>query len=347
MPVDLGKILLAGLLVAFVVYVAVEQGYIKLPTKETEETTGGEVAQREVVREVIREVPVTRGGGAFPIETLYASAKDKYTQADISGVEIQFWMPGADPSDPNQKPLDKIVITNGKGTTTNAIIQTNTEYDIYFNGSSTYYDDHIEDWVINYNPDTGKGTLNFIIDGTRYSYYPAAKVGTFVDLDTLPEKHSCLADSGTDEITYNETLAACTGSVWWKMDVGNADANSELHEVVMCFRDSDGDMEGNELTGLTATYVSGSTNINIPGSLIGYWKDGMGGGAKRCLTIATVLGSGERARWEFSATVDESNAENGEEFEICFDDNGDLSRREYPSGSLKASYECLTFKFAE
>jgi hypothetical protein len=328
--------------------------------------------------------------------------------SDVADVNIEFWLPGADVSDPNQKPLDEVTTdSTGVGTTTSMILQTGQNYDIWFNGSSTYYDELIKDWTINYNPDTGKGFL--IVSGK--TYYPAVKVGTFVDVDSLAENHTSVVSAKTnvtnetvtvgaigtwvsltydelyseegttvynstgdlliedtdysidypngkikpltsvaanqdlkvsytyapdDTIAYDESVG--TGSFWFKIDIGNADANSELWDVVMCFRDAGGVMEGDEVTSFTASYVSGSTTISIPGNLIGYWTDGMGAGGKRCIKIADKLGSAEKARWQFDITVNEANWEEGvEEFEMTFDDLGDYSKRSYPSKDLKAT----------
>jgi hypothetical protein len=215
----------------------------------------------------------------------------------------------------------------------------------------------IDNWRISYIPETGDGFLQF----DTKTYYPAIPIGAFVDVDSLPEVQSVVNESVYNEsnltvatvvadwIAYDESVGA--GSFWIKMDIGNKNANSELDNVVACFKDSDGDMEGDELTGFAASYDSGTTKISIPGELIGYWKDGMGSGAKRCFQIADELGPSEKARWTFTLTVSESNwAElnttyglytDGEEFEFCFDDLGDYSKRQYPSSDVKASSECL------
>jgi hypothetical protein len=146
-------------------------------------------------------------------------------------------------------------------------------------------------------------------------------------------------DTAADTINYTETTLA--GSAWFKMDLGNANANSELYNYVLCFDDGDADMEGDELTALTATFVSGSTRIKVPNNLIQLWKDAMGGGGSSCVEIADKLGSGEKARWEFDLTADETNWAAGEEFEIRQDDNGGYLAKQYPSRSAKATVESL------
>jgi hypothetical protein len=87
--------------------------------------------------------------------------------------------------------------------------------------------------------------------------------------------------------------------------------------------------------------VSGSAPITIPGDLLGYWQDGMGSGAKRCLTIANNVGSGESNRYKFLWTFDESNFAGTEEFEMSQDDLGDFSAKQYPAKHVKATAESL------
>ena len=282
-----------------------------------------------------QQTVVTQSREQIPVDTLYANAKDKFTMAAVDG-DILFYTPGADVSDPNIKPLDTIDITNGVGSTSNKIIQTNTDYDVWFNGSSSYYDELIADWKININPETGSGSL---IIGAK-TYYEAVPVGSFVDLDSLPEYESGWNESGTDTIYYDKSNFG--GSAWLKMDIGNSKANSELHDVVMCFLDSDADLEGDEITDITASYVSGSQEISIPATIGAYWNDAAGTGSAVCFKIADKLGSAEKARWQFTFTVNEANWDPGEEFQICFDDLGDYKAKQYPSRHAKASAECLT-----
>ena len=297
------------------------------------ETTISQVIVRQTTPQPTEGVPT---GEKLPIETLKTQAKDKYTMDAVQDVQFKFYEPGADVTDPNVKPLDTIQTgSDGVGSTTNMIIQTNTAYDIWINGSSTYYDELISDYKLTYNPDRGVGYL--LVDSK--AYYPVIKIGTFVDVDTLPEKQSCVNDTGTDSIAYD--ISECGGSAWFRVDIGNANANSELHDVVMCFKDADGDMEGDEITAFSSAYISGKV-LNIPGNLLGYWQDGMGSGAKKCIKIADILGPAEKGRYEFTITVDESNFGTDEEFEMCFDDVGDYSAKQYPSRDDKATGECLT-----
>lgn len=341
MEKDYGKWILALVIIGAAIWYFTGGDLSKLGITTT---SGGETQQQKplIIERQVPTTTVTPSGAALPeglpIEQLNAKVVNKFTMANVQNGNIEFWVPGSDVSNPNLKPIDEITTgSNGIGNTTNMLLLTQTDYDVWFNGSDTYYDEKIEDWKIVYNPDTGKGFLKI----RGQSYYPAVPFGAFVDVDTLPEAQSgVINDTGTDSIAYDES--AGTGSMWFKMDIGNANANSELHDVVMCFRDSDGDMEGDEITAFTASYVSGSTAISIPGDLLGYWRDGMGGAGKRCFIIASKLGSSEKARWQFDITVNEANWETGEEFEITFDDLGDYSARQYPSANVKATPETLT-----
>ena len=205
--IDLGKWLLGAIIAGVVVwglFTAVQKfgllEYLVTPPEETEKVEQI-IREREIIREVER--PTTEGvepAEVRPIETLKMTAKDKYTMADLSSGKIHFYDVGADVSDPNTKPLDTITISSGTGNTTNMVIHTNTEYDVYFNGSSTHYDEKIENWKVSYSPDTGKGFLFF----DDKSYYAAVNVGTFVDVDTLPEYETGWNESGTDTIYYDK-----------------------------------------------------------------------------------------------------------------------------------------------
>ena len=281
--------------------------------------------------------PVSNVADKIPVESLKATAKNKYTMAAGDAGIVKFYQPGADVSDPYILALDSIDVNNGNGSTASYVIQTNTAYDVYYDGnSSTYYDMKLAP-EINYNPETGKGFL--LVNGL--SYIPLVPVGAFVDVADLPELQSCMNDTTSDDTAYYDE-SSCGGSAWFRVDIGNANSNSELQDVVMCFRDSASGLEGNELTSLTATYVSGSTKVSIPGDLQAYWNDAAGGGSAQCITIAKNLGSGEKSRWELTMTVDETNLESAEAFQITFDDLGDYLQKQYPSRNAKATAESLT-----
>jgi hypothetical protein len=292
----------------------------------------------------------------IPVDTLKAASKNKYTMAAIGTGDqlIKAYTPGADVKDPYTLAIDQINVsgsTNSNGTSSSGVITTGTPYDWYFTGDSAYYDEKLDGVTISYNKQTGKGVLLF----NNVAYYSAVPFGTFVNQDTLPEVQSGFNDTtgnGLDTasmmVFYDKSSLG--GSGWIKLDIGNSASNSALKDVVMCFRDSDGDMENNEITALTASYVSGSTSISIPPTLLQYWQDAMGGGASQCIVIADELGSSEQARWRFDFTVDETNflstkagSAGNESFDIYFDDLGDYLAKEYPSRNAKATADGLTF----
>jgi hypothetical protein len=274
--------------------------------------------------------------GNVPVENLSGQLKNEFTMATVTNGVFKFYTPGADVSNPYVHDLD--VLNVSIGSSANMVIQTGTAYDIYYEADGgTYYDEKIDNWQINYNPETGKGHL-MIGDAPYLGVKP---VGAFVSVDTLPEVQVGMYDNGTNHLDYNSTLLG--GSGWFKMDIGNSNANSVLKDVVMCFRDNDGDMEGNEITAFTASYVSGSTAIQIPGDLQQYWEDAMGGSGAQCFDIASELGGSQKARWQFSMTVEEANfAADSEEFEMTFDDLGGYLAKQYPSRSVKATAVSLT-----
>jgi len=280
--------------------------------------------------------PVITTASAVPVETLGSSCKDRFTMAAVTTGNLSFYTPGADVKDPYITSIDQI---DCGGSTTDMLVQTNTGYDIHYDGSgATYYDELLSSWNINYNPETGKGTLL----SSGLAYHAVSPVGALVEYSaaSLPEIQSGLNDTGAGALYYDES--GLGGSGWFDMDIGNNNANSELKDVVMCFRDNDGDMEGNEITSFTASYVSGTTAIAIPGSLQTYWEDAMGGAGAQCFTIASTLGSSQKARWQFTVAVAEANFDTTEEFEITFDDLGQYLEKQYPSRNAKASAASLT-----
>lgn len=273
----------------------------------------------------------------LPVEDLKIAAKNKFTMASVTQGNISFYTTGSDVSDPYVLPLDRMSLTSGGSTA--RIVQTATDYDVYYDSQDgTYYDQKLQNWAVNYNAETGKGYLMI----NDLAYLPLSPVGAFVDVDTLPEYVAGMTnESGlTDSLCYNESVLG--GSGWFYVDIGNNNANSELRDTVLCFRDSDSDMENNELTGFSASYVSGSTAVSIPGNLLTYWQDAMGGSSAQCLKIADVLGGSQKARWSFTITVDETTFDVGEEFEMGFDDLGDYKARQYPSRNVKVANEELT-----
>jgi hypothetical protein len=277
-------------------------------------------------------------GGAYPVEDLKAQGKNMFTEAATTSGDIMIYTLGADVSDPYIQSIDNVSLAAGLGNTSGMMLMTNTAYDWYFNGKSTYYDELMSGVTISYNKDTGKGTTLF----NGVPWYPAKPIGTFVNQSNLPEVSAAMNDTGAAEasttVWYDKSLGA--GSGWIKMDIGNSASNSVLKDVVLCFSDTDADMENNELTDLSASYVSGSTGISVPPSLFKYWQDAMGGTSSQCVLIANELGSSEQARWKFDFTIDETNMAT-EEFEICFDDLGDYLQKEYPSRNAKATAACV------
>jgi hypothetical protein len=289
-------------------------------------------AQNPVVQPNAPLVPATK---SVPVESLTGVLKNKFTMAAVTDGFYRFYTVGADVSDPYVKALDSIDVSGGAST--NLVVQTGKAYDIYYESDgATYYDEKIDNWQINYNPETGKG---YLMSGDK-SYLGISPVGAFVDPTSTPEEQAGMNDTAGNAIYYgNATLG---GSGWWKMDIGNNNANSVLKDVVMCFRDNDGDMEGNEVTAFTASYDSGTTAIQIPGSLQQYWEDAMGGAGAQCFKIASELGGSQKARWQFSMTVDETTWIESEEFEMTFDDLGGYLAKQYPSRSVKAAAVSLT-----
>ena len=274
------------------------------------------------------------------ISQLDIYVKDKYSGQPVPGVQVQFYEPGANVRNPNVKPLFSATTdSNGYATISRTMRVDSASYDIYLNGSTNYYDEKLEagSWKIDYNPQTGKGLL--VVDNKEY--IEATAVGEFYDLSNIPEASSAINTSaGPDTIAYIKSVG--DGSAYFQIDIGNKKAMSELRDVVFCFMDSDGDMEGDELSGLTSTVINpGDGSIQLESNLLGYWQDAMGPGGKSCFKVADVIKGGMKARFEINMVVNEANWDPGEEFEIVLDDLGDAGAKDYPSRSTKAPQEKL------
>lgn len=298
--------------------------------------TGAGKVQQAPTATIIYKEPGTKERQVITVSETEVSVIDKYTGAAVKGIQIQFYERGADVKNPNIGPrFYTETDEQGIATIKRTLKSDGSEYDIYVNGNGSYYDIEIPSgtWKIEFNPYTGKGKLYVIEGGKESDVIRVTQVGAFTDLSIIPEASpSITVMSG--KIIYNE--AAGDGSAYFQIDIGNRKANSELHEVVLCFRDKDGDMEGDELTGLTATFVSGDTNIALESNLYGYWRDAMGGGTS-CINVADVVGPGRKARYEIAMTINEEAWEADEEFIIVQDDLGDYKAKQYPSRNEKAA----------
>ncbi len=290
------------------------------------------------ITEEIADEGVTPVTGCFPVESMKINAKNTYTQA-AANTEYKLYEKGADVTDPDVQPLTEGVLAAGTATDTSYLFSscdTEADKDLWMNGSTTYYDDKVSDWHIDYNPDTGKGVLIF---DTTETFYRATPVGTLTNFDTA-DSNTSTNDAGTDSFTIDETRASGSFALTWSL--GNSAANTEIHNMVLCFQDynSTGVLEGSEITAIDISYVSGDdidTKGTLSGNKISMFKDAAGTGGYICREIADVVGSNDKGKYEFSFTISEAAWAKGEILAMFIDDLGGYKANEYPSGSTKAT----------
>jgi len=300
----------------------------------------GSVQQTAVTQ--TQEIVETTAEGV-PVQSLTVATRNKLTFTQEGSEDIELWQLGADPSDPNDVGLlDVIDLTGGSATSTSSQEYKSTDNqntrDLYFEGGSSYYDEKISVWSISYNEETDKGTL--MSDGE--AYIEIVDVGTFKDMDTADSLGPSFADSGTDAFTYN--VSDGTGTSYMRFSVGNSEAKSELREPVLCVGDADGDLEGDELTGLTISQYSGKSVANLDdlNDILQLFTESAGTGGDRCIQFGDVIPGSTTGVYEIEFEWAEANFEANEELEISFDDLGNANNRQYPSGSVKATKETIT-----
>lgn len=278
-----------------------------------------------------------------PIKTVTVNTRNKDTFTQESGNDVELWVLGSNPADPNDVGLlDVINLTSGTASST-----TSTEYksgdnqnskDLYFEGGSNYYDKKVLVWKFSHDPEQGLGVL----EENGHDYIEITDIGTWKDMDTADTLGTSFADSGTDTLNYNVTDGTGTSSVRWS--VGNSEAKSELRLPVLCVGDADGDLEGDELTGLTVSRFSGKSVANLDdlSDVLQMFTESAGTGGDRCIQFGDLIGGSTTGVYEIEFEWAEANCGASEELEISFDDLGNANEREYPSGSVKATKETVT-----
>jgi len=294
-------------------------------------------------------------------DSVVMMAKNKYTQAASGNHDFELWMKGADTSDPNQVAVTTATTSSGKATDTSGLWEScfdDSDYDLYTEGGSTYYDGLVDDWYLVYQENTADSLMHFIEDGQDRIWHAVLPIGTISDFDTAASCNGAtcgtadtaeLDDSGTDEITYNET--AGDGTFYVEYDIGNAVSQTSLKDVVMCFQDANTGsdaLEGNEVSSLSIQFISGtdirSPNSPMRGDIVQIWKESAGTGSYVCRPFATLVDGAVTGRYRFTFTVSATNWGADEQIKMIFDDNGAYGAFEYPSGDAKATASGVTFK---
>jgi len=284
---------------------------------------------------------VTTDGNALPIKTLKVFAKEKYSNSYTSvGGTLYFYPEGTDISKPNAKSITSATVTSGQANLTDTVLMTNTPYEIAFDGGTSHYDYSFGNQVlggVNYDQYQGLLTMNLgeiasngsIADPLTETTI-SGDINGVTALTTLNNTGSEIyvgvagtcANSGAaiandETICYNETTGDNSFYVYFTAEcVGG---NKECQEPVMCFEwASSNPVEGNEFSSITVQRDSG-TDLGIPSNVVDWFAE------ESCLSLGDVLVGGTSGKYKITFTVDESNTDASDYFNIVFDDLGDIN----------------------
>lgn len=299
----------------------------------------GSVQQTAVEVEQEQVEAVSEG---VSVQSIVFNSRNALTFTQEGAGDMELWQLGANPADPNDVGLlDEQTLSSGTKTSTASQEYKSTDdqntRDLYFEGGGNYYDQKIPEWHISYNEESDKGTL--YVNGE--AYVEITDIGTFKDMDTADTLGTSFADGGTDSFDYNVTDG--TGTSYLRFSIGNSEAKSELREPVLCVGDADGDLEGDELTGLTISQFSGKSIASLDDldEILQLFTESAGTGGDRCIQFGDVIEGSDTGVYEIEFEWAEANFEANEELEISFDDLGNANNREYPSGNVKATKETI------
>lgn len=289
---------------------------------------------------------VTTAGGGVLAEQLTVNQINKYTEVKEGSNSLEFWDKNADISDSSKSPREEIQLSGGTNTTTaiSTILSDDTQAtkDLYIDGGSSYYDDKVTQWMLNYNAETGKGLL--VVDGHSSGGAQSVDIGTFADFDTLEAVDTGIVANAAAG-TYNYSEGTGDGTVYIRLELGNDEVDSEIRDMVFCVGDDDGDLEGNEITSLTISRYTGDSIGTINSDILDLFSDAAGTGSTSCTPIGDVIGL-KKGVYQIDMEINEANLESGEEWEFLVDDLGSVKARSYPSRDLKATVEDVTIQQA-
>jgi len=276
------------------------------------------------VQPTVLTTTVTPGVKQRPISTLsvISTVKNSNSHTDVSGY-LRIFDPDTNPSDPTASNLDSVTLSSGVGSTTNKYVRTSTPYRVVFDGDGTYYD---KDYGImtfddeDFNPSTGEylfdmkditlvATISDMINESALSgdvngQTSSSAVGT-----------AELGSAGTDTFTYDVSIG--DGQFYFKPTLEASTAYSELKNAVLCFEwDTSNAPEGNEISSITASLVSG-TDLGIPAELVNYWSN------EECVSLGDMT-AGQSSQIKLLFTVDDTAIDANDGYFLAFDDLGSL-----------------------
>ncbi|HEY0090066.1 MAG TPA: hypothetical protein VGB37_14565 [Candidatus Lokiarchaeia archaeon] len=276
---------------------------------------------------VIPEVVTIASGGAVSLEklvidTMKAVSYTKYSNSytTVSGT-LYFFPADANPGDPNTNAVDSITLSSGVGSSTNAILTTNTPYRVVFDGANTYYD-----------KDFGIVKIENLQKSTGTAQFNLGEIITVATLDDMLDESDvtglvngqAVNTSGTAELGYTSA-----DSFMYDESVGDqifyiqptfssSTANTELKNPAMCFEfDTTNTPAGTEVTAISSQLISG-TDFNIPSDLTEYWTK------EQCVLLTNSMKAGTSSTVKLTFTVDETALGTDDLWYLGFDDLGSL-----------------------
>ena len=231
--------------------------------------------------------------------------------------DVQFYLDGTDVDIPGVTALDTIAVTAGKGSTTNLILKSCTDYEIYYDGGATveYDQKHPTGRLTAVKTDTGQipyQTINF------HDVKVVATIGDIIEEndETLGTINGQSNVSGVDatgnEIQVGTDVSPADGdTIYYNKTVGDTEfyldidmeatgGDKVLQSPALCFVNLANPMEGDEFSLVTLTYRSG-TNFGTPVTITDYVSN------QKCIPLGDEMKSGESGTYRLAFTVVEAN----------------------------------------
>lgn len=231
--------------------------------------------------------------------------------------DVQFYMDGTDVTIPGVTALDTISVTAGVGSTTNKILKSCSDYEIYYDGASAEYDiAHPTGRLTPVNTNTGEipsQTVEFhdikvfatigdlieenAVDGTVNGQSNVnGSVGCNGELQVGADE----TPADGDTIYYNETNGDT--QFYLDIDIEATGGDKVLKEPVLCFVNLANPMEGDEFSLVTMTHRSG-TNFGTPVTITDYFSN------QKCVPLGDEMISGESGTYRLDFTVVHANTD--------------------------------------
>jgi len=285
------------------------------------------------------------------IDSFTIKARNEFTQAG-TGEDFEWYDTGAEVSRSTTTEILKVDVSSGTVTDTTGYILSTCDdedtMDLYYEGSSNFYNELVPEWRVVGNVETGKAIIKF---GDSL-YYDASPIGTLTDLDTASATSGGedWLDTGTDTVDFNITSGSDTDrTIYGEYELGNSVANAVIQDFVLCIQDANSGtdaLDGVEVDTLTITRRAGDNldkNGQLQGDLTTWFTDSAGSGQAICKVLANELGSNEVGTYRFSLSLDISEwTDANEKLAFYQDDLGGYKVYQYPDASMKASASGFT-----